>query len=261
MPVPADLAGGAGEPLILVHGFGGDKDHFTRIAAYLTPHFRVLVPDLLGFGDSARPAGLGYTLAEQAERVRAFARALGVERVHLGGNSMGGFIVTQYALAHPDEVASLWLLDPAGTRRAFESELAKAIEATGTNPLLVRTADDFARTMDFVMARRPFAPSSVVRVLAERAAADYPLHARIFEQVGPGHVETIDERLHELTMPALVVWGAADRALNPEATRVYPAAMPRAQVVRIEGVGHLPMLEAPGETAQAYLRFRKNSGG
>ena len=106
------------------------------------------------------------------------------------------------------------------------------------------------------MARRPFAPSSVVRVLAERASADYPLHARIFEAVGPGHVATIDARLKELTMPTLIVWGSADRALNPAAAAVYTTAMPRAQVVRLEGVGHLPMLEAPQETARGLSAFR-----
>jgi pimeloyl-ACP methyl ester carboxylesterase len=248
--------GGTGEPLILIHGFGADKDHFTRLAGWLTPHVRVFVPDLLGFGDSPRPTDASYAPADQAERVRAFARALGLARVHLGGNSMGGFIVTDYALAHPDEVASLWLLAPAGTALAFDSDLTRAMAASGSNPLLVRTTDDFARTMDFVMVRRPFAPSSVVRVLAERASADYPLHARIFEVVGPGHVATIDARLKELTMPTLVVWGSADRALNPAAACVYTTAMPRAQVVRLDGVGHLPMLEAPRETAEAYLEFR-----
>jgi pimeloyl-ACP methyl ester carboxylesterase len=111
--------------------------------------------------------------------------------------------------------------------------------------------------MAFVMAHPPFMPSSVLRGVAERAAADHALHSRIFTQVGPGYVATIDGRLHELAMPTLVVWGTADRALNPAATEVYAAAMPRAQVVRMEGVGHLPMLEAPGDAAADYLRFRR----
>jgi triacylglycerol lipase len=107
---------------------------------------------------------------------------------------------------------------------------------------------------------------AAVRPVVGRAArsrsglADYPLHA-IFEQVGPGHVATIDARLRELTMPTLIVWGTADRALNPAAAAVYTAAMPRAQVVRLDGVGHLPMIEAPRETAEAYLEFRAGLGG
>lgn len=251
----AYLEGGAGAPLVLIHGFGADKDNFTRVAAYLTPHHRVLVPDLPGFGDSSRRDGTTYAIAAQAERVRAFARAVGLGRVHLGGNSMGGFIATEYALAHPDEVASLWLLAPAGTRVGFDSELTRHLAASGENRLVARNAVEFAQTMEFVMARPPFVPYSVRRLMGERAAADYPFHLRIFDEVGPSR-PTLDERLRGLATPALVVWGTADRALNPQAAAVYAAAMPNARTVSMDGIGHLPMLEAPAETAAAYLAFR-----
>lgn len=251
----AYLAGGAGEPLILIHGFGGDKDTFTRVSAYLTPRYRILIPDLPGFGDSSKPEGASYTIASGVELVRAFARTLGVGRVHLGGSSMGGFIATQYALTYPDEVGSLWLLGPAGTRVAFDSELIRQIERSGENALLSRTPEDFARTMDFVMSRKPFIPYSVRRVMAESAAANYALHSRIFREVSP-EVPTVDERLHALTTPTLIVWGKEDRVLNPKAADTYRAVMPDAQVILMDGIGHLPIVEAPEETALAYLRFR-----
>ena len=252
----AYLEGGAGATLVLVHGFGGDKDNFTRVARWLTPHYRVLIPDLPGFGDSARPEHVSYAIDAQAERLRAFVRAAGETRVHLGGNSMGGFIVTQYAVDHPDEVVSLWLLAPAGTAKAFDSDLTRQTERGGDNPLLVRRPDDFPRTMGFVMAEKPFMPYSIRHVLSELAAADYPLHARIFDEIGPGRAALLDDALPRLAMPTLVVWGTRDRALNPAAADVYRSAMPHAEVSLVEGVGHLPMLEAPEATARAYLVFR-----
>ena len=63
------LEGGRGEPLLLLHGFGADKDNFTRVARFLTPHYRVIVPDLIGFGESAHPANADYSPSAQAERV------------------------------------------------------------------------------------------------------------------------------------------------------------------------------------------------
>jgi pimeloyl-ACP methyl ester carboxylesterase len=176
--------------------------------------------------------------------------------MHLGGNSMGGFVVTEYAVAHPGEVARLRLLAPAGTTAAFDSALTLAIENGGPNPLLSRTPEDFPHTMDLVMAQKPFMPYSIRRVLAERAAADYPLHARIFDEVGPGRIRSVDDRLRGLATPTLVVWGTADRALNPRAADVYRAAMPNAEVVLMPGIGHLPMLEAPEAAARDYLAFR-----
>src|ERR1700710_1777563 len=72
------LEGGSGAPLVLVHGFGADKDNFTRVARYLTPHYRVIVPDLVGFGESTHRADVDYHYAAQARRLHAFTQALGL---------------------------------------------------------------------------------------------------------------------------------------------------------------------------------------
>ena len=115
------LEGGKGEPLVLLHGFAGDKDNFTRIARFLTPHYRVICPDLAGFGDAARDPQAGHSIPEQAERLRALLDRIAPGKVHLGGNSMGGFIAAQFAAAWPERVASLWLLDAAGTQASHSS--------------------------------------------------------------------------------------------------------------------------------------------
>ena len=131
------LEGGSGEPLVLVHGFGADKDNFTRVARWLTPHYRVIVPDLVGFGESSHLPDVDYHYAAQAQRVRAFVQALGLQRVDLGGNSMGGGIAMSYAAQHPQEVHSLWLVDCAGIAGAPPSEsLAKITgERHGPQPV------------------------------------------------------------------------------------------------------------------------------
>lgn len=256
----AYLEGGpaTGEPLILVHGFGADKDNFTRVSGHLTAQYRVLIPDLPGFGESSKPENADYTVEKQAERVHAFAQAMGLRKAHLGGSSMGGAIITAYALKYPDETASLWLLGPAGTEKAFDSELARIIKEQGRNPLLAQTPDEFPAIMEFVMSKPPFFPYSIKRVLGERAAADYPLHARIFEQLNDAKQPhpTLDGLIKDIQAPALVVWGNEDRALNYHAAETYKAEMPKAQVIIMDGIGHLPMIEAPRQAAQDYLAFR-----
>jgi pimeloyl-ACP methyl ester carboxylesterase len=250
---PAD-----GEPLILVHGFGADKDNFTRVSGLLTPHYRVIVPDLPGFGESSKPMDADYTIDAQAGRVHAFAQALGVKRAHLGGSSMGGAIVTAYALKYPGETASLWLLGPAGLSKALDSELGRTIRETGRNPLLAQTPEEFPAIMDFVMSRPPFFPHSLKLVLGRRAAADYPLHQRIFAQLNDPKqpLPNLDGLIRNIQAPALVVWGNEDRALNHEAAQVYKAEMPKAEIIIREGIGHLPMIEEPRQSARDYLAFR-----
>jgi pimeloyl-ACP methyl ester carboxylesterase len=125
------LEGGKGEPLMLLHGFGADKDNFTPVAGYLTKHYRVIIPDLIGFGESTHPVDADYSPPEQAKRLWAFAHALGVTSMHLGGSSMGGHIAMTYAALYPEEVKSLWLLDPGGVWSAPKSIVQTALETTG----------------------------------------------------------------------------------------------------------------------------------
>ncbi|MEC5159535.1 MULTISPECIES: alpha/beta fold hydrolase [unclassified Janthinobacterium] len=249
----AYLEGGQGEPLMLLHGFGADKDNFTRVARLLTPHYRVIVPDLTGFGESARLAGADYRPRAQAARLRAFAGALGVGKLHVGGSSMGGQIALTYAAAYPAEVASLWLLAPSGVWSAPKSELADIYQSTGRNPLIARSKEEFARTFDFVMNDPPFVPRPILDVIAKGVVANAPLAEYIFKQlVG----ESVEARASGLATPALIVWGQQDRAIHVGSAAVLQRLMPRSQVVVMPGVGHLPMVERPRQSADDYLRFR-----
>jgi pimeloyl-ACP methyl ester carboxylesterase len=249
------LEGGAGEPLVLVHGFGGDKDNYSRIAGYLTPKFRVLAPDLPGFGAAPREPSADYRIAAQVQHLRSFVAALGLGRVHLGGNSMGGFIVSEYAARFPSEVASLWLLDPAGTSAALDTPMLRTYLDTGEIPLLVRDEQAFRHLLAATMHRKPWIPASLRRVLAQRAAADFDLHARIFRQV---RIDSplLEPLLPSITAPTLIVWGAHDRVLNPAAAASLQSAIARSIVEIMPDVGHLPMLECPRACARRYLEFR-----
>ena len=166
------LEGGQGEPLMLLHGFGANKDNFTRVARFLTPRFRIIVPDHIGFGESAHPQDADYAPLAQAARLRALAQALGIERrLHLGGSSMGGQIALTYAALHPTEVGSLWLLDAAGVWSAPESEARRLLRETGQNPMLARNEEEFARLVAFVMSDPPYLPRPMLNVSRRSASA------------------------------------------------------------------------------------------
>jgi len=109
------LDGGVGEPLLLLHGFGADKDNFNAVAHFLTSRYRVIVPDHIGFGESSKPPGADYSPPAQVEHLRALAKALSLGKIHIGGNSMGGQIALSYAASHSDEVVARpgWCLERA----------------------------------------------------------------------------------------------------------------------------------------------------
>lgn len=249
----AYLEGGQGAPLMLLHGFGADKDSFTRVARFLTPHFRVIVPDQIGFGESAHPQQADYAPIAQAARLRALAQALGIQSLHLGGSSMGGHIALTYAALHPAEVKSLWLLDPAGVWSAPESELRKIVRQTGRNPLMASSEDDFAGIFAFVMSDPPFIPRPMLNVIARERIQNFALEKRMFKQLA---ADSVEARVTGLATPTLIVWGEQDRAIHVATAGVLHKLMPNSQVVLMPGIGHLPMIERPQQSAEDYLRFR-----
>ena len=250
------LEGGRGDPLVLIHGFAGDKDNYTRIARYLVPHYRVIIPDLPGFGEASRDPDASYTMADQVENLTAFLDQLGLPQVHLGGNSMGGFIAAQMAGLHPQRVVSLWLLDAAGTGAAHRSDMLQHYQDTGEVPLLVHSEADFRELLKAATYRMPFMPRCVRKFYARRAMADLPLHTGIMAQLAAS--PPLEEQFSAIDIPALIVWGEEDRMLDPAGASALHVLLPDSRIRMMPAVGHMPMLEAPAQAASDYLDFRSD---
>ena len=249
------LDGGQGEALLLIHGFGADKDNFTRVARYLTPHFRVIIPDLPGFGDAGRDPQADYFMADQVARMHALLAQLGVARVHLGGSSMGGFIAAQFAATWPAMTGSVWLIDAAGTAASYASPMAQHYDKTGKMPLLMDDPGQFDALVAATTHKTPFLPRFVRTTLARRAVADFALHTRIMRQLRDSPL--LESLYSALATPALIVWGAEDGVLHPDGAAALAAIFTQAQVHIMPGLGHLPMAEAPQLVASDYLAFRR----
>jgi pimeloyl-ACP methyl ester carboxylesterase len=185
--------------------------------------------------------------------LRALARGLGVFKVHLGGNSMGGHIALAYAALYPKEVASLWLLAPAGLWSAPPSEMRKRIAQGGRNPMIVTNEEEFAQLVAAVTAVPLPIPRRLLDVLAQERIRNQVLERRIFKQLAE---DSIEQRVRGLATPALIVWGAQDRVLHPASAGILQMLLTRSEVVLMPEVGHLPMLEQPERSALEYLRFR-----
>ena len=247
------LEGGSGETAVLLHGFGGDKDNWTRFARHLPMH--VIIPDLPGFGENTRDWERSYDIASQAQRLHAFFEARGLARVHLAGNSMGGHLSAVYASQHPERVLTLGLIDNAGVTSPQQSELARAT-ARGENPLIVHSVADFDHLIAFIFALPPFIPTPVKRYFAARAMANASFNQKVFTDYH-AHPLPLEPILPHLEQRTLVMWGDTDRVIDPSAADVMMTLLPHATKVLMKNCGHSPMLERPQETAEIYQRFVK----
>lgn len=256
------LEGGkrAGEPLVLLHGYAGDKDNWALYLPFFRRRYRLICPDLPGFGENDRSLGRGYDSASQADRLVRFLDALGINRCHLAGNSMGGMIALRVGLDFPERIRSLTLIDNAGVTGARQSELIAAA-AEGTNGLAVRSEADFDRVMRLVMHKPPRMPRRIKRVMVEDAVGHQASLDAIFaEIVDEISTRPLNPRLHEVRIPTLIVWGREDRAIDVSCVAVLERGIAGSEAVILDETGHIPMVERPAETARHHLDFLRRHG-
>jgi len=240
--------------LLLLHGFGGDKDNWTRFSRTLVEDYRVIAPDLPGFGDSARHADWDYALTAQRDRLERFIAALELSPLHIGGNSMGGHLAALYTHTHPGQVLSLALLNNGGIEAPAQSELMLAL-GRGENPLILSSADDFDRLLAFVSYKPPFVPWPAKGVLAEKTFEYAAFNSYVFDALKDERYVPLEPLLSDIRQPVIVIWGEFDRVLDVSSVEVMKPLLPQAQVIVMPDTGHLPMLERPAATAAHYRTF------
>ena len=249
--------GDASKPLLLlVHGFAGDKDNWSMIAPYLTRDYHVIAPDLPGFGENERNPDLAYDLQAQTARLKAFADALGLSRPHVGGNSMGGWIALRYAIDYPDALASLILLNNAGVNGANESELQKQAANEDYNPLVLANLEDADRLVAMVVHKPPHIPARLKPVLyADGLKYRDQLDTIFWVIATEGRDHPLNDRLGEVKVPTLIIWGRHDKLLDVSCVPVLEAGIAGSVSHIFEHVGHVPMIEDPKATAAVIKGF------
>src|SRR4051794_28385669 len=200
---------GTGDPVVLVHGFGGDKNSWLFVQQPLAESHTVHALDLLGHGASSKDVGDG-SLDTLASTVLGFLDEVGVQRAHLVGHSLGGAGVAAVAARAPDRVASLTLLAPAGFTAEADAEYLRGFAAAGSRrelkPLLGRLfADSSQVTRQLV--------DDLLRYKRLDGVSE-ALHA-LLGTLLDGDRQAIDSPalLANVTVPVTVVWGSADRIL------------------------------------------------
>lgn len=225
-----------GPPLVLLHGFGGDKDNWLFNIDALATGRRALAPDLPGHGESSKDVGVG-DLDSLAAAVLAFFDALDLSNAHLVGHSLGGAIAVEVARAAPNRVASLSLIAPAGLGGGVSDDyLLGFIEAQRRKEL---------KTVLQMLFK---APGLVGKDMIEGVSrfkrmdgADAALR-KVRDAVFPGGAVAVDVAgaLAAYRGPVLAIWGDADRIVPPPAGGL-PSAV---RLETIADAGHLPQLEA-----------------
>jgi abhydrolase domain-containing protein 6 len=250
------LEGGKGPAVLLLHGFAADKDNWTRFAFFLTKDYHVIIPDIPGFGDSAKRINAKYDLVSQIERLHKFAQSVHISKFHIAGNSMGGLFAGAYAVHYPNEILSLGLFDAAGVRPPVKNDLMKLMEK-GENPLLLKDENDLPRLLRLVFAEPPSLPYPFRKMFVRKSLANRSFNEKIIKEVAPDLL-SLEKELPAIQAPTLVLWGDKDEIVDISSVSVFEKGLKNFKTVIIKNCGHVPMMEKPQETASGYLTFIKS---
>src|SRR5215203_3480644 len=249
-------AGDGIETVILIHGLGSNKTSFFETVSALTPQYTVHAIDLPGFGSSSKPLRAPYDAAWFARSVTRFMDAMGIERAHLVGNSLGGRVAIEVGLSNPTRVQSLSLLCPSMAwrrRRHFvpivrllRPELAAFPHTFGTAVVRQQFWSMFSRPERIHPTAADVAVEEFLRtyrsVNARIAFHASARHIYLEEPTGPKGFWT---RLRELDPPAMFVWGDEDPLVPLAFSRCVRDALPAARQVVLDQCGHVPQVEHP----------------
>jgi 3-oxoadipate enol-lactonase len=216
--------------------------------APLSQTFRVLAPDISGFGTSQPPSP--WTMDEMADDLDGLLEELGIDDCAVAGVSMGGYIALSFWARYPKRVRLLVL---ANTRARADNEAEKSAR----NDMIVALEEKGATILPDRMLARLLKPNPLPDVLAkvrrmiEETSAAAAIHAVMAMRDRPDS----SSLLHRMTCPAMVITGEDDVMIRVDDSRAMADAIPGARFVRIPNSGHLSSLENPGEFNSVLLEF------
>ena len=238
--------------ILMLHGFSADKDHWVRFARYFRKDFNIVIPDMAGHGDTGYDQSWDFTMPAQATRLAKLAEQMGISKMHLIGNSMGGFVVAHLALMHPELTLSIGLFDPAGVKAPESSDMDKML-AVGNNPFLLDNREEFNSFYAMTMNKPPFLPEFVLEAMSEKYQQRREQLRSIFSH--RREQDLLDDSLKNIAAPTLLLWGEEDRLIHVSSVSVWEAGIEDIQTKIWPGIGHMPMLEIPKESAFLYRQF------
>jgi abhydrolase domain-containing protein 6 len=246
--------------IVLVHGFTGAKENWLPLMREMARDYRLIAPDLPGWGDSERLGAADYGASAQVERLAAFLRALpemtGTDGppALLVGHSMGGQIVGLLAARHPELVDRIALISASGVLFE-ENEFGRGVRA-GENPFGVGNRAELHRYLRIVFKQPPFVPWPFDEAMVHRRRDDATFEQRVLDDIGRGPgAFALQEELPAIRARALLLWGRDDRVIDPSAVKIFQSGLARSQTILLNACGHMPMMEHAAETAAALKDF------
>jgi 4,5:9,10-diseco-3-hydroxy-5,9,17-trioxoandrosta-1(10),2-diene-4-oate hydrolase len=254
----------AGKPIVFVHGLSGSWPNWLEQLPVFAREHRVIAVDLPGFGHSPMPADK-LTIAGYARMLDRLLAQLQTDAAAVVGNSMGGFVAAELAIAYPQRVERLVLVSAAGISTHQPRGSTRAMPVLRRLERILIASGAWAASKSDTVARRARLREATLNVVVRHPSRlPAALAAEQLRGAGkPGFIQGLEavvdyeirERLREIACPTLIVWGERDRLIGVRDADVFAELIENSRKVVFADTGHMAMLERPDEFNRLLAEF------
>jgi len=242
-------SGNSKKTLVLVHGLGASAERWNKVIPFFAENYRVLVPDLIGFGYSDKPL-VDYTPDFFSDFLKKFFTATKTERASVVGSSLGGQVSAEFAISHPQDVEKLILASPAGVMENSTPALdAYIMAALYPNELNAKKA------FELMEGSGDEIPEEIINGFIERMKLPNAKLAFMSTILGLKNSKLVSSKLESIIAPTLIIWGVDDPVIPIENSKIFISKIQDSQLFKMESCGHTPYVQDPHTFSSKVLEF------
>lgn len=237
---------GSGQPLLILHGWGGSSESYNQLSELLKDKFKLYIPDLPGFGESDPPKS-AWDVSNYMKFVNEFTDKIGLEQFFLYGHSFGGRICIKFLNKYPKKVKALILCDSAGIKHPLSGrqKMGRALSSAGKRVFSLPLLNRFEK----------IAQKLLYRSIGEQ---DYlKTEGELRESFKKVIEEDLQPLIKNINVPTLIIWGKHDKMTPLSDAYIFKKEIPNSTLKIIDEARHGVHLQAPGKVAEFVKEFLK----
>ncbi len=242
-------SGNSDNTLVLIHGLGASAERWEYVIPHFKEHYRVIVPDLIGFGYSDKPL-VDYTTEFFSEFLKKFLNKLEISNPVIVGSSLGGQITAEYTINNNNDVQKLILVSPSGVMKHSTPALDAYVMAA-----LYPNMEAAKSAFEMMSGTSKDIDQKIVESFVERMQLPNAKMAFMSTLLGLKNSQVLTEKLSSITVPTMVVWGGKDPVIPVKYADSIVSTIKDCRFYRMDGCGHTPYVEAPDDFVKIVMEF------
>ncbi len=244
-------SGNSKKTLVLIHGLGASAERWDKVIPLFAKHFRVIIPDLIGFGYSDKPL-TDYTLDFFSSFLEKFFDVANIRHPILIGSSLGGQIAAEYTADHPQNIEKLILVSPSGVMKQSTPALDSYIMAA-----LYPNEQNAKNAFELMECSGDNIDEKIITGFVERMKLPNAKLAFMSTLLGLKIAKVITTKLQSIKTPTLIIWGTNDPVIPIQHADEFVASIKDCKFLSMDNCGHTPYAQDPNSFVTIVLKFLK----